>query len=188
MLRALRSATREVHARVEARLAIHATRSRETYRALLAAHLGFLEPVETRMCTDLLRAYGLDVEARRKVPALVDDLRARGLDHAGIAALPRCSAAPPLDRVSALGVAYVLEGSTLGGRVLARHFAQTLGIGPATGGRYFEGYGERTGERWRAFVDVLARCEGAQAPTVVDAAVATFSTFEAWLEARGLLQ
>lgn len=192
MLEAVRRATRVAHVRLEARLAIlDGTLTRDRYRDLIAAHFGYLAAIEPQLPAPL-RARGLDVDARRKVPALLDDLRALGLDAAAIDALPRCHAlprvAPDDGGASALGVAYVLEGSTLGGRVLSRHFAAALAIDATNGGRFFAGYGERTRERWRAFVDVLARSEREHESAIVDAAVETFATLEAWLEERGLLR
>ena len=37
----------------------------------------------------------------------------------------------------ALGCLYVVEGSTLGGQVIARHLRQTLGVDPRCGGSFF---------------------------------------------------
>ena len=55
----------------------------------------------------------------------------------------------------ALGAMYVLEGSTLGGRVIERHCAGPLGVSPAHGGAFYHGYGARTGALWQAFGVVL---------------------------------
>lgn len=50
----------------------------------------------------------------------------------------------------ALGYAYVVEGSTLGGRVILKQIAQVL---PMDGGtRFFEGYGAETGSFWKNFM------------------------------------
>ncbi len=69
----------------------------------------------------------------------------------------------------ALGVAYVVEGSQLGGQVLLRRLRQA---GLAHGLRYLEGRGAATGAHWGAFLkalrasltepaDVAAACAGA---------------------------
>jgi heme oxygenase len=57
------------------------------------------------------------------------------------------------DGPAALGGMYVVEGSTLGSQFLMRHFQQTLGIGPSTGGAFFHGYGAETSVRWREFTE-----------------------------------
>ncbi len=56
---------------------------------------------------------------------------------------------------AALGAMYVLEGSTLGGRVIERHCAGPLGVSPVHGGAFYHGYGARTGALWQAFGAVL---------------------------------
>ena len=55
----------------------------------------------------------------------------------------------------ALGCMYVLEGSTLGGRVILKHIAHSLEILPDTGGAFFAGYGEKTGSLWKGFLQSL---------------------------------
>jgi heme oxygenase len=49
----------------------------------------------------------------------------------------------------------VLEGSSLGAQVISRHYRETLGLSPDHGLRYFTGYGEETGSRWRSFLACL---------------------------------
>jgi heme oxygenase len=85
----------------------------------------------------------------------------------------------PLDLGSpsaALGSIYVLEGSALGGQVIARRASAQLGLGPAHGAAYFHGWGPRTGAMWREFQQVLERheAEGVDREAARDAAVATF--------------
>jgi heme oxygenase len=53
-----------------------------------------------------------------------------------------------------LGMAYVIEGSSLGGRFLLKNVRKTLGdTVPAA---YFDAYGERTGSLWKGFLQQLA--------------------------------
>jgi heme oxygenase len=56
-----------------------------------------------------------------------------------------------------LGVAYVIEGSTLGGKFILARLPPALAPlrGTATG--FLEGYGAATGERWRSFGGVVER-------------------------------
>jgi len=55
-----------------------------------------------------------------------------------------------------VGTLYVVEGSTLGGQLIAKHLAKNLGITPETGGRFFGGYGENTVNFWTDFLDFAA--------------------------------
>ncbi|GAB3515673.1 biliverdin-producing heme oxygenase [Emticicia fontis] len=55
----------------------------------------------------------------------------------------------------ALGCMYVMEGSTLGGKVILKHIAKTLGFIPKQGGSYFGGYGDETGHYWKTFLHTL---------------------------------
>jgi heme oxygenase len=76
-----------------------------------------------------------------------------------------------------LGAMYVMEGSTLGGQYIARHLEETLALGPGEGDAYFRGYGERTGEMWRAFKAVLAEVPEQDSDAVIAAANAMFRWF-----------
>ncbi len=55
----------------------------------------------------------------------------------------------------AMGILYVIEGSSLGGRVILKHIQKTLNIEQATGAAFFAGYGDRTGILWKEFMEAL---------------------------------
>jgi heme oxygenase len=80
-------------------------------------------------------------------------------------------------RTAFLGAMYVMEGSTLGGQYIARQVEEALGLEPGVGDAYFRGYGERTGEMWRAFRAVLMEVPEADGEMVIDAARAMFAVF-----------
>ena len=122
---------------------------------------------------------------RRKLPLLEADLRALAVAPCR----PPAPAARLAGAAEALGALYVLEGATLGGRVICRQVAGPLGVTPGRGAAYYHGYGEATGERWKAFGAALgawARTPAA-AERVVAGAVACFAALEAWLAAPGVL-
>lgn len=52
----------------------------------------------------------------------------------------------------ALGVMYVLEGSTLGGRVIYKNISDSLKLDETNGASYSGGYGSTTGSTWKAFL------------------------------------
>lgn len=55
----------------------------------------------------------------------------------------------------AMGVFYVIEGSSLGGRVIYKHIHKVLGLNADSGAAYFSGYGELTGMLWKEFMTEL---------------------------------
>lgn len=184
LLLALRAGTRDCHTALENRLPFF----REgfdvvEYRRLLTAYYGFHAPLELTLA-------GYQGLERAKAPALVRDLLALGLSAADIEALPLCQALPAVeDEARALGVMYVLEGSTLGGQVLKRAMAERLGLAPDCGLGFLDVYGEASGSYWRAFLERLAgaSCTPAAQAATVQAAIDTFERFERWLEQRGVL-
>lgn len=68
-----------------------------------------------------------------------------------------CRVALPGDLPSRVGWAYVLEGASLGGRVLHARLAPRWSLTPATGGAFLAGHAQRSGEGWRRFVHALNR-------------------------------
>jgi heme oxygenase (biliverdin-IX-beta and delta-forming) len=57
------------------------------------------------------------------------------------------------------GAVYVLEGSTLGGAILAKHFSQTHGLTRDAGLRFFTSYGTDTAQMWNLTLAGLRQCE-----------------------------
>ncbi|MFJ4440573.1 biliverdin-producing heme oxygenase [Pseudomonas sp. NPDC089422] len=184
LLLALREGTRDCHKALEARLPFFSPGfDSAAYRRLLQAYYGFHAPLEHH-----LSAY--QGPERRKTATLARDLQALKLSEADIDALPLCQALPAIrDEASALGVMYVLEGSTLGGQVLKRAMAERLGIGHDSGAAFLDVYGPLTGSYWRSFLERLGQASAtgpAQAATV-QAAIDTFTHFEQWLGQRNVL-
>lgn len=188
MLPALKSATAGHHARVEALMpSLDALATPEGYasalRALHAFHAAW-EPAVWR--APGLAEAGLDADLRRKLPLLERDLGALGI--APSRALPPAPVVP--DAAAALGALYVLEGATLGGRVIHRHVAGPLGLTPERGGAYYHGYGADTGPRWKELGEVMQRHVDAHGDEarVVAGAVACFAALEGWLSTPGALR
>lgn len=182
LLLALREATGPSHAALEQRLPFFAdTFDLAAYRRLIEAYYGFHAPLEALLADH-------QAPERNKVPALTRDLLALSLSPEQIDDLPLCHALPPVnDTASALGVMYVLEGSTLGGQVLRRAMAERLGIDAERGGAYLDVYGSATGRNWRSFLERLAQAPTASHATAVASAVATFEGFGQWLAQRDVL-
>lgn len=158
------------------------------YRALLARLYGFYHALEPGLFTDLPPAALAVLGHRRKSGLLRRDLAALGLGEAVIDTLPMCFRLPPLSGVACrAGVCYVLEGATLGGRVIHRRLITQFGAGVASD--FYRGYGERNGREWRAMCAYLDRLGDELTETgrdeLVAAAAKTFDCMSAWLSGEG---
>jgi heme oxygenase len=187
ILQRIRQTTRPYHEAVERRVdLLRPGLTIDAYRSLLGRFHGFYRPLERALLTfDHWQPLGLDMRERGKARFLERDLR--HLAKAGNAPQPECEDLPKiLTFPQALGCAYVLEGSTLGGQVVLRHLRQAFGIDADSGAAFFNSYGpQRVGPMWRAFCDALERAvpEGDEADEVVDAARDTFVKIDQWFAA-----
>ena len=90
----------------------------------------------------------------------------------------------PHTEASKLGVRYVIEGSTLGGLVLTKHFSKKFDLCPSKGVTFFNGYGEETLPMWREFLKELeesSQREKLDKEEILFWAKLTFTTLEGWL-------
>jgi heme oxygenase len=55
----------------------------------------------------------------------------------------------------ALGILYVIEGSSLGGRFILKNIETIPGLDQQHGVSYFTGYGNKTGSYWKTFLNQL---------------------------------
>ncbi len=119
---------------------------------------------------------------RLKLPLLQHDLRCLGVGDRRLLALPHCERAVGLctSPAAAAGGLYVMEGSTLGGRIISRSL-QGAPWHPPQRLRYWNPYGDDTGRRWSETLAYLESLPPADADTVVRSAVTTFDVLHAWL-------
>ncbi|WP_255442903.1 biliverdin-producing heme oxygenase [Corallococcus sp. Z5C101001] len=190
LLRRLKTETRSHHERTEGAVRLmdaHLTPA--DYQRQLESFHGFYLPVEALLAGPLSALEpALNLPARWKTPLLAQDLRALGHDAGSLARLPRASPLPSLPGLpEALGCAYVLEGSTLGGQLILRHLTRHFGPDARVGSfAFFRAYGEEVGPMWRSFGAVLTQASERAASSSFDAAVVqgardTFDGFAAWL-------
>lgn len=118
---------------------------------------------------------------RRRLHRLEADLAALGLSAHAVQGLPACPVPMLRDGVEALGSLYVMEGSTLGGRVIQRNVERSLGQNGLSAWAYFAGYGAQTGAMWRSFVERLNEAPLTDAERIANGAVATFERLGWWL-------
>ena len=174
MLDRLREASRGSHDRLERRLALLDERlDLPRYRLILCRFHAAWQGLEPRLAA--LLDDPAFFEPRRRGALLAADLAALGVDPAAIPAAPPPALAGP---ASALGALYVLEGSTLGGRVILRHLDRLALPGTTNARAYFAGYGPHTGRMWAGFVARLEAAASADLPAIVAGAVLTFGHLE----------
>ncbi|WP_222182105.1 biliverdin-producing heme oxygenase [Geminicoccus harenae] len=171
----LRAETSADHAVLEARLDLLASPlDLDHLRRVLRAFHGFhaaWEPMVEALLGERFRP-------RRRLGLLAADLRLLG-DRDGLP--PRPDLAPLPDQASAWGSLYVLEGSTLGGAVIAKALARSgvAGLG------YFNPHGRKTMGNWQAFrSELTAAVTPGDEPAALAAARATFARLIQWLPAR----
>ncbi|MCA9644723.1 MAG: biliverdin-producing heme oxygenase [Polyangiaceae bacterium] len=178
----IREATRVAHARLELHVGLSNDRfERKRYVRFLERMWGFQYPLEERLAAfPRLRTVLPDVPLRARAKLAREDLRVLAPDTQ----LSICSDLPQTDTLPrALGVLYVLEGATLGGRSLLKALEvfpeETEGVG-----RYLRGYGPQTSYRWKRFLNALETSVISD-PDQLEAtqgAVDAFSRLEAWFE------
>jgi heme oxygenase len=144
--------------------------TRADYAACLNRFLLLVEPLEEELArSGEWESIGLDLAPRRRTGALRGDLRTLGIDPP-----PPPRAAPFKDFAAALGCLYVLEGSTLGGRLLSRAFRHCLGAEIDGATAFFDGHGDRAGPMWQQFRYAIDQF-GDLHPDAHDAVVASAS-------------
>jgi heme oxygenase len=142
----MREATHDLHRLLDKRLDVIAQLSDPLRRAtLIGRYAALYLPSDDALMPWLKEIADLDLGNRSRTPLL-----ARFAGERVLPAFP-----DPLDEAEALGMLYVLEGSTLGGRSILRALAERGIADPDLA--FLDPYGAETGARWRTFLVVLAR-------------------------------
>ena len=182
ILHRLKETTADVHRRVEERLDLFgASFDMDRYVVLLQRFYGFWAPIEANLQrTPELYHPALALHDRLKSHLLEADLRVFHIDSGQVA---RCTELPSFSRSGqALGCMYVLEGSTLGSRFIARHLADRFQIDGGSGAAFFNAYGGATGARWAEFREFLiSHTDSSSADEVLGSAIKTFECLDGWL-------
>jgi len=159
------------------------------YARYLAALHGVYASVEPALYAALSPTLVTRLGVRPKLPALQRDIAALGLSPC----LP-ASAPPPRPRVvvdgqaAALGGLYVLEGATLGGRVIATRLQRVPGPHMGLPLSFLNFHGAEAGAAWRRFsaaMTELCRQAQAQDDAVAAGALAVFEAVHCALREAG---
>jgi heme oxygenase len=190
VLAQLRASTRAEHERIEQLLRLTEPMDLARYARVIAGFDEFLAAWEPRLQAALPERLQPWFGQRLRRPLARAD---RDWLHA-VAALPPSRAAVaasvvaslPLDDLAqGFGSMYVIEGSSLGGRVIAPHLQATLGLEAGRGASYFHGFGVDAAPMWSDFRAVAALEIGDAAPAVARACTSARRTFEALIETFG---
>ena len=178
----LRRETAEIHERLHRHSGLEAAArgsiTAEDYVQFLARLLGFHRAYEAALAEARLEATDPCRLPVKRAESLALDLAALGVERDTIARLPVCATiARPSNGAELLGARYVVEGSALGGQLIARALEQSFGDNR----RFFL---FQPGKEWRALTDLLEALAG-NPPAVEDAAKAAraiFLNFETWMD------
>jgi heme oxygenase len=191
LLEILKVKTQPLHDRIEQSLNLfERVRTPHDHLAILEKHYGFLKPIEFRLAQIPEVVSVFDFEQRLKIPMLLKDFEYFELRESQIAQIPICpltQLSAPFDLSVAVGVLYVLEGSTLGGRIITEQFSQRLGLTAQQGLRFYASYGDQLGPMWRNFragVEMLDHKEALASETTVNSAISTFEILIEWMKAK----
>lgn len=188
LLERLKQETRTSHEDLERRVDIlNRLQTAESYRKLLETFYGVYGPLEAALtrCIPEIEPWLPDVGKRMRTAALGRDLGILGNnspEELPLADVPLLSSL-----AEQFGCLYVLEGSTLGGQIIAREVNSQLHFTPERGCSFFASHGAEIGSMWRRFREAMERYAAAhseQHERIIQAADATFRTFSDWFERK----
>ncbi|RYZ31051.1 MAG: hypothetical protein EOO10_00545 [Chitinophagaceae bacterium] len=157
---------------------LNAIQSLEDYTAILQSFYAYYLPIEKAIQQQVSSSILPDIEKRRTAMLIVDDLAFLGIsiDEKCCENLPEITST-----AQAFGALYVLEGSTLGGKMIAKMLAKNSSVSIPPGAlNFFNGYKEATGKMWTGFIEVLN--QQTDADTIIHAANQTFYYLKNWLQ------
>lgn len=190
----LRDRTQDSHQRLENLLDLMAIPDLHSYAHVVVKFYGFVRPLEEKLMqawstAPVFQDPRIAFRERQKTQYLEADLNFLKSKLPAWVEPSQMSSATNLPRLDSpahvLGCLYVMEGSTLGGQVLTRHFEKALSLSERSGVAYFSGYGAETGKKWREFISFLE--EKAQAhpdwsDQIIASAIETFEKLETWFK------
>lgn len=179
----LKESTKATHAALEKNF-VHRIKSignKHHYGRFLALIYGYHSVVERSMVPFFSEQNFPDLTTRRNAGFLLEDLEALGEDPPHLF----CSVVPKINSYhAALGAAYVFEGSTLGGQVIAGMLSKQLGaLEDQRGLKYFLSYKDDTYRMWESFKQTLnAPFNAGEHAVIMASANETFITYKHWID------
>lgn len=122
--------------------------TKNAYGNLLLKLHNFYESIEGKLQKEITETILPDIKRRKHVHHLKNDLYLIGYEIKGV----ENNFASKITNISyALGVLYVIEGSTLGGKIISNLLKRQLNLSDFSEISYFNSYGEATDEMWLNF-------------------------------------
>jgi heme oxygenase len=174
----LKKRTSDAHQALETKLltVIRNIKSTGDYVRFLKLMYGYYAAIEERL-SDYVPHMG--IANRRTSGRLLNDIR----NYETSSEVSLCTDLPLIDSFpAALGSMYVVEGSTMGGPIIARMIATQLGLNDNTTLTFFSGH-PGTYQSWNAFKENFARpfAEN-EKHSLIHTANHTFFTFSNWID------
>ena len=182
----LKEATKLNHQLLEKQLIaiIKSIHHKQDYAKLLVAFYGFMAGLEIDIATHIDLSVLPDYAQRRKSVALANDLHLLGV---ALPPLPDANALPPInDHYHAMGALYVMEGSTLGGKIICKMIQQQLKLTDVSELTFFYGYGEETDSMWQRFTATINNAQNENKEySIIQSANKTFILLKQWFTDSG---
>jgi heme oxygenase len=179
----LKNATKKPHVETEAALIprLKSIKSNSDYIRLLVMLYHFISPLEKLVENHLLKIHLSDIETRRRSPLIIKSLQLLGAPEMTEAT---CRMPQITNVTQAFGALYVMEGSTMGGHVIAGMLKSNTCIELPEGSlAFFTAYGNNTVGMWSSFKQCLdgSITTEADISEVVRAANDTFFSMKEWI-------
>lgn len=155
----------------------------EKYIVILKKFYGFFKPLEQKIEQFPIEQFLPDFVNRRKAQLLKQDIN--DITSTSQETLTICHTLPPVTTLAdAFGCLYVMEGSTLGGKMIYKLVKDTLGFDYNNGAAFFYGYGTETGTKWKTFQQALTdfSTHSHSDSQIIQSANNTFVSFKNWIE------
>jgi len=179
----LRSATKQTHEELEQAMfpLIQGITDASEYAKLLHLFYGYYTPLGKGIDQYLDRQALNDYNERRKTDWILRDLEDIKQENKDITL---DSQAPVIQsNAAAFGALYVMEGSTLGGKIICKTIGENLGIPDKKGLSFFYGYGPEAAPRWKYFLSALDQYSGKpEEEEIVTTANLVFRNFRSWIK------
>ena len=155
-------------------------RTEAEYARFLALFYGYFGALELSINKCLNASIIPDYENRRKTEALKIDLKILNQEDLKLAA---SELLPVIENhLQSLGALYVIEGSTLGGKIISKMIKQQLKT-EVMAFTFFTGYGDQSANMWNSFKHILnSITQPDQIGIIVESANVTFQKFSFWFD------
>lgn len=179
----LKENTKQHHQLLEKKMVVRmkSVSTQNEYAQLLSLFYSFFGGLEVVIDRYIDTALLPDYAQRRKSAALADDLLELS------AQLPLFALRNDLpeirDHIQCIGALYVMEGSTLGGKIIAKMMMQQLNVTDMPGLSFFKGYGEQTMAMWQIFKQYIdIPLSATEQEIIIQSANDTFLQFSNWFD------